>query len=96
MKYKENESGYIVYEDGGTCPLAYGASEEWYATYDEAIEVALHLVEQRMKEYKECINCYSVIVYEGSEELLHQSHSCPPKSGIVVFHWENYWRRSYN
>lgn len=30
--YQENPEGYIVFEDGGTTPLAYGACEEWFPT----------------------------------------------------------------
>ena len=36
-KYKQSQDGYIVFEDGGVCPLSYGVSEKWFPTYDEAI-----------------------------------------------------------
>ena len=91
-KYVESTEGYIVYEDGGTSPIAYGASEEWFATYDEAIEYALSIVSKRIKDFKDIIDLNSVIVYEGSEKLLHESHSCPG-SGRVVFCWSNYYRK---
>lgn len=28
--YQENPEGYIVFEDGGTCPYCYGAFEEGF------------------------------------------------------------------
>lgn len=91
-KYIENKEGYIVFEDGGTSPIAYGASEKWFATYDEAIKYALNIVRKRAEEFKDVIDLNSVIVYEGPEELLHKSHSCPDK-GRVVFCWSNYYKR---
>ena len=87
-KYILNKDGYIVFEDGGTCPIAYGASEEWFPTYDEAMQYALNLVQENVKKLKECVDFNSVIVYEGAEELLHKSHTCP--CGRVVFYWCNY------
>lgn len=30
-KYKQSQDGYIVFEDGGVCPLSYGASEKWFS-----------------------------------------------------------------
>lgn len=87
-KYCENESGYIVFDDGGMSPLAYGASEKWFQTYDEAIKYAISIVRKRINEFKDCIDCNSVIVYEGGKELMRKSHSCP--CGRVVFEWRNY------
>lgn len=46
-KYTQNPSGYIVFEDGGTSPIAYGASEEWFPTYDEAIAYAMDIVKKQ-------------------------------------------------
>lgn len=83
-------SGYIVFEDGGTCPIAYGASEKWFPTYDAAMKYAMSIVTKRVAELKGCGDCNSVIVYEGGEELMHKSHSCP--CGRVVFEWRNYHR----
>ena len=34
----KNEDGYIVYNDSGTSPLTYGASEQWFPTYDRAMK----------------------------------------------------------
>lgn len=86
--YEPNKSGYIVFEDGGTCPLAYGATEKWFATYDEAIAYAMDTVRKRVDEFKRFIDCNSVIVYEGEEELMHISHAIP--YGRIVFKWSNY------
>lgn len=90
-KHANNEDGYIVFEDSGTSPIAYGACEKWFATYDDAIEHAMNIVEKRVKEFKEHIDCNSVIVYEGSENLMSESHSCP--CGRVIFDWRNYKRQ---
>ncbi len=87
-KYIQNSAGYIVFEDGGLSPIAYGASEKWFPTYDKAIEYAMGVVRKRTEELKAHIDCNSVIVYEGEEALLHKSHSCP--CGRVVFSWNNY------
>ena len=87
-KLANSEEGYIVFEDGGTSPIAYGACEKWFSTYDDAIKYAMKIVDKRSKEFKEHIDCNSVIVYEGSEELINKSHSCP--CGRVVFQWTNY------
>lgn len=87
-KYIQNPSGYIVFEDGGISSIAYGASEEWFPTYDEAIAYAMDIVKNKTEELKNRIDCNSVIVYEGDETLLHKSHSCP--CGRVVFDWRNY------
>lgn len=51
-KYIQNPSGYIVFEDGGTSPIAYGASEEWFPTYDEAIAYAMDIVKTRQRNSK--------------------------------------------
>ena len=90
-KHAENEEGYIVFEDGGTSPIAYGASEKWFAAYDKAMEYALSIVNKRVEEFKNVFDLNSVIVYVGSEKLLHESHS--PGDGRVVFCWSNYYRR---
>ena len=90
MEYEQNKSGYIVFEDGGTCPIAYGASEKWLPTYDAAMKYAMGIVTKRIEELKGCVDYNSVIVYEGGEELMHKSHSCP--CGRVVFEWRNYHR----
>lgn len=37
----QNKDGYIVFDESGTCPLAYGAAEKWFKTYDEAIAYAM-------------------------------------------------------
>ena len=87
-KYTQNEDGYIVFEDGGTSSLAYGACEKWFQTYDEAIKYALSIVTERTEEYKNRFNWNSVIVYEGAERLIHEFHSCP--CGRVVFYWMNH------
>ena len=57
------KDGYIVFEDSGTSPIAYGACEKWFSTYDEAIEYATNIVKKRTKEFKEHIDCNSVIVF---------------------------------
>lgn len=90
--YTESECGYMVYEDSGTSPSSYGASEEWFQFYDEAIEHAINIVRKRAEELKHYRDCNSVLVYEGAKSLLHESHSIP--SGKVVFNWSN-WKRSY-
>ena len=45
--YTQSKDGYIVFEDGGTSPISYGATEEWFQTYDEAIKYALNIVTKR-------------------------------------------------
>lgn len=90
-KYIQNPGGYIVFEDGGTSPISYGASEEWFPTYDKAIAYAVSLVKERTKNFKDCVDFNSVIVYEGEETILHQTHSVP--LGRVVFSWNNYSQR---
>ena len=84
------KDGYIVFHDSGTSPIAYGACEKWFESYDKAIKHAMSIVKARVEEFKEHIDCNSVIVYEGSEELMHETHSCP--CGRVVFDWRNYKR----
>lgn len=88
--YQENPEGYIAFEDGGTSPLAYGASEEWFSTYNEAVKKAMKIVSDRLEMIKEHFDCNSVIVYEGSKEHLHRSHEIPLKDKKVVFYWTNY------
>lgn len=87
-KYIQNPSGYIVFEDGGTSLITYGASEKWFPTYDKAINYAIDAVKKRTEECKNRIDYNTVIVYEGEEAILHQSHSCP--AGKVVFSWSNW------
>ena len=41
IEYTKSLDGYIVFHDGGTSPIEYGATEEWFPTYDEAIEYAM-------------------------------------------------------
>ena len=82
------KDGYIVFEDGGTSPISYGACEKWFETYDNAIEYAMSIVKERVEEFKEHIDYNSVIVYAGSEKLMHENHSSP--CGRVVFDWRNY------
>lgn len=91
-KYTKSKEGYIVFEDGGTSPITYGASEQWFPTYDKAVKYALNIVSKRAKEFKDAIDLNSVIVYEGSEQLLHESHSYPD-GRKVVFCWSNYYRK---
>lgn len=87
-KFTDTEKGYIVFEDSGTSPISYGACEKWFPTYTEATDYAMGIVRKRVNELKNHIDCNNVIVYEASEELLHESHSIP--SGRVVFYWGNY------
>jgi hypothetical protein len=51
IEYIQNPSGYIVFEDGGTNPIAYGATEKWFSTYDEAIAYAIDIVKTRTEEF---------------------------------------------
>lgn len=88
--YQENPEGYIVFRDGGTCSIAYGAYEEWFPTYDEAMKKAMKIVSDELEAIKEHLDCNSVIVYEGSEDCLHKSHEIPSKGEKVVFYWTNY------
>ena len=82
------KDGYIVFHDSGTSSIAYGACEKWFATYDKAINYAIDIVKKRTEEFKKRIDCNSVIVYEGSEICMHETHFCP--CGRVVFDWRNY------
>ena len=88
--YIENKDGYIVFDDSGICPLAYGANEKWFQTYDEAMEYALSIVKNIVGGYKERTDLNSVIVCEGSASLLQESHAFP--CGRTVFCWSNYYR----
>lgn len=88
--YQENPEGYIVFEDGGTSLLAYGASEKWFPTYDEAMKRAMKIVSDKLEAIKEHLDCNSVIVYEGGEDRLHKSHVIPLDGERVVFYWTNY------
>lgn len=85
--YTQSKDGYIVL-DGGTSPISYGAAEEWFQTYDEAIKYALNIVTKRTEEYKTRLDWNSVIVYEGSESLMHKAHTVP--CGNIVFYWMNH------
>ncbi len=87
-RYIESKDGYIVFEDSGTNPIAYGAAEKWFSTYDEAIKYAMGIVKEKVELYKDVIDWNSVIVYEGAESLIHKNHSCP--CGKVVFYWINH------
>lgn len=84
----QSKDGYIVFDESGTCALAYGAAEKWFKTYDEAINYALEKVTKNCELFKDRIDFNSVIVYEGSEEIMHQSHSIP--CGKVLFWWKNH------
>ncbi len=84
--------GYMVFEDGGTSPIAYGASEEWFSDYDDAIKYAMDIVNRRVEELKSHIDRNSVIVYEADDALKNQSHSVPG-GRKVVFYWTNYYKR---
>lgn len=87
--YQENPEGYIVLR-WRNLSIAYGAYEEWFPTYDEAIKKAMKIVSDKLETIKEHIDCNFVIVYEGSEEILRRSHSIPPQDKRVVFYWTNY------
>lgn len=89
-EYTQSLDGYIVFDDGGTSPIAYGAAEKWFSTYDEAIEYAMGIVKRRVGQLKNRIDYNSVIIYKGSEALMNKSHSCP--AGQVLFNWTNYKR----
>lgn len=91
MGYQQSKDGYIVFEDGGVNPLAYGATEKWFQTYDQAISYAMSILSRRTKEFLSRVDANSVIVYEGSEDVLHQSHSVPGE-GKVIFYWSNYYK----
>lgn len=87
-KYIKSDIGYIVFDDSGTCPLAYGASEEWFATYDEAIDYALSVVKKDIESLKNRKDYNKVMIYKGDEALLSASHKIP--CGPVIFKWTNY------
>lgn len=88
VKYQKSKIGYIVYEDSGTSLMNYGACEKWFSTYDEATIYAIRVVRQRVSQFKDIVDYNSVIVYEGSKELLKETHSVP--CGRVIFEWRNY------
>lgn len=50
----------------------------------------MKIVSDRLEMIKDRIDCNSVIVYEGSKEILRSSHSIPPQDKRVVFYWTNY------
>ena len=87
-EFAQNNDGYIVFEAGGLNPISYGASEKWFSTYDEAVKYALEIVNKRVEEYKAALDWNSVIVFEGSEKLMNESHKVP--CGRVVFYWMNH------
>lgn len=80
-KHIKSDVGYIMFDDGGTCPIEYGACEKWFATYDEAIDYALSVV-KKDKDYNK------VVIYKGEEPLLSISHKIP--CGPVIIEWTNY------
>lgn len=80
-KYIKSDVGYIVFDDGGICPIEYGACEKWFATYDEAIDYALSVV-KKDKDYNK------VMIYKGEESLLSIPHKIP--CGPVIIEWTNY------
>lgn len=82
--------GYIVFDDEGRDPLSYGASEKWFPNYDDALAYAMDIVKEKSESYEKKYDPSSVMIYEGEEELMHQSHNCP--CGRVVFEWSNYHR----
>ena len=84
----QSKDGYIVFDESGTCALAYGAAEKWFKTYDEAINYALEKVTKNCELFKERIDFNSVIVYEGSEEFMHGTHTIPYEK--VLFWWKNH------
>ena len=84
----QSKDGYIVFDESGTCALAYGAAEKWFKTYDEAINYALEKVTKNCALFKERIDFNSVIVYEGSEEFMHGTHTIPYEK--VLFWWKNH------
>lgn len=84
----QSKDGYIVFYKSGTCALAYGAAEKWFKTYDEAIKYALNIVTRNCELFKDRIDYNAVIVYEGSEEFIHHTHSIPCEK--VLFWWKNH------
>lgn len=82
--------GYIVFEDGGNCPMAYGASEEYFEKYDDAIKHACSIIESNMEHLKKRIDANSIWIFEAEEKILHETHSIPPKDSRVIFYWDNY------
>ena len=87
-KYIKSNVGYIVFDDGGTCPIAYKACEEWFATYDEAIDYALSVVKENIESLKNRKDYNKVMIYKGEESLLSFPHKIP--CGTVIFKWTNY------
>lgn len=83
-----SKKGYIVFEEGGIYPISHGASENWYATYDEAMDKAISLIRLNVESYKTRIDCNRVMVYEGEEKTLTETHGVP--CGRVIFNWSNY------
>lgn len=80
---------FIVFKYGGTCPISYGASEEWFPTYKEAKEYADKFIQKCNEKYRRGVVDYnSVIIYEAPKSVLHTSHSIP--CGRVWFKWRNY------
>ena len=87
-KHIKSDVGYIVFDDGGTCPIEYRACEEWFATYDEAIDYALSVVKEDIESLKNRKDYNGVMIYKGDETLLSASHEIP--CGPVIFKWTNY------
>ena len=83
--------GYIVLDEDGWDSFSYGASEKWFPNYDGAMAYAMEIVRQNAESYEKKYVPSAVIIYEGDEDILHQTHSCP--CGRVVFEWRNYGRR---
>lgn len=85
---QDHRMGYVVFQDGGA-GIWCGASEEWYATYEEAMKEAMRILEERIHTPREGCNIGSVIVYKAEKSLLYESHFAP--DGEVVFYWNNFF-----
>lgn len=88
-KYIQSEEGYIVSEGGYISPMSYSSSEKWFYSYDEAMSYAMFIVRKHIEELRTCLTTNLVVVYEGTHELLNQTHSVPG-SRRVFFRWSNY------
>lgn len=89
-KYIQSEDGYIVFEGGYiSSPMSYGSSEKWFQSYDEAMSYAMYIVRKHVEELRTCPTTNSVVVFEGTRELLNQTHSVPGERR-VFFRWNNY------
>lgn len=87
-KYIKSNVGYIVFANGGPYPIECGECEEWFATYDEAIDYALSVVKEDIESLKNHKDYNKVMIYKGKESLLDISHKIP--CGTVIFKWTNY------